>query len=51
MEELKLQQKRQKAIDKTKLAMLRNVQTMDYSKNRHEKHVTGETPTIDMDSG
>lgn len=35
MEELKLQQKRQKAIDKTKLAMLRNVQTMDYSKNSH----------------
>ena len=31
--------------------MLRNVQTMDYSKNSHEKHVTGETPTIDMDSG
>ena len=50
-QELKLQQKRQKAIDKTKLAMLRNVQTMDYSKNSHEKHVTGETPTIDMDSG
>lgn len=35
MEELKLQQKRQKAIDKTKLAMLRNVQTMDYSKKQY----------------
>lgn len=50
-QELKLQQKRQKAIDKTKLAMLRNVQTIDYSKNSHEKHIKSDKPTIDMDSG
>lgn len=50
-QELKLQQKRQKAIDKTKLAMLRNVQTMDFSKNNHEKHIKSDKPTIDMDSG
>lgn len=50
-QELKLQQKRQKTLDMTKLAVLRNVQTIDYSKNSHEKHVTGGTPTIDIDSG
>lgn len=50
-QELKLQQKRQKAIDKTKLAMLRNVQTMDFSRNNHEKHIKSDKPTIDMDSG
>lgn len=50
-QELKLQQKRQKAIDKTKLAMLRNVQTIDYSRNSHEKHIKSDKPTIDMDSG
>lgn len=50
-QELKLQQKRQKTLDMTKIAVLRNVQTIDYSRNSHEKHVTGETPTIDMDSG
>ena len=50
-QELKLQQKRQKTLDMTKLAVLRNVQTIDYSRNSHEKHVTGEAPTIDMDSG
>lgn len=50
-QELKLQQKRQKAIDKTKLAMLRNVQTMDFSRSNHEKHIKSDKPTIDMDSG
>lgn len=50
-QELKLQQKRQKAIDKTKLAMLRNVQTIDYSRNSHEKHIKGDSPTIDKESG
>lgn len=50
-QELKLQQKRQKAIDKTKLAMLRNVQTIDYSRNSHERHIKGDSPTIDMESG
>lgn len=50
-QELKLQQKRQKAIDKTELAMLRNVQAMDFSRNNHEKHIKSDKPTIDMDSG
>lgn len=50
-QELKLQQKRQKSIDKTKLAMLRNVQAMDFSRNNHEKHIKSDKPTIDMDSG
>jgi len=50
-QELKLQQKRQKAIDKTKLAMLRNVQTMDFSRSNHEKHIKSDKPTIGMDSG
>lgn len=40
-----------KAIDKTKLAMLRNVQTMDFSRSNHEKHIKSDKPTIDMDSG
>lgn len=50
-QELKLQQKRQKAFDKTKLAMLRNVQTIDYSRNNHERRIKGDSPTIDMESG
>ncbi len=50
-QELRLQQKRQKTLDKTKVVMFRNIQASDYSKNSHEKHVKSDKPTIDMDSG
>jgi len=51
MQESKLQQKRQKALDKTKVVMLRNLQLSDFSRNSHEKHKKNDTPTINMDSG
>lgn len=49
--ELKLQQKKQKMIDKIKIAMFRNVQTIDYSRNSHEKQIKSDSQTTDMESG
>lgn len=51
IQESKLQQKRQRALDKTKVAMIRNIQTCDFHRNGHEIHIKSDTPTISLDSG
>lgn len=50
-QELKLQQKRQKNLDKTKLTVFRNIQTVNQMRAKNKEHGKGAKPTIDKESG